>query len=74
MVAGGLLVLPSFFQLVRTGATYEHWSRFIAMSFLFSVAIILVTTRICDHILNLLGDRLDFLRTRKQDRALAAVR
>ena len=64
MFAGGLLVLPSFFELVRTGATYEHWSRFIAMSFLFSLAIILLCTRVSDHILNLLGDRLNYLRTR----------
>jgi glycosyltransferase involved in cell wall biosynthesis len=74
MVVGGVLVLPSFFELVRTGATYEHWSRFIAMSFLFSVAIILLTTRVCDHILNLLGDRLHFLRSRQRERAMAAAR
>jgi hypothetical protein len=27
-LAGGLLVLPGFLEPVRTGATYEHWSRF----------------------------------------------
>src|ERR1700685_3107009 len=27
--AGVALVIPSFLELVRTGATYEHWSRFI---------------------------------------------
>jgi hypothetical protein len=64
MLSGGALVLPSFLQLVRTGATYEHWSRFIAMSFLFSVAIILLTTRACDYILDLLESRLDYLRLR----------
>ena len=56
--------MPSFLQLVRTGATYEHWSRFIAMSLCFSVAIILVTTRACDYILGLLEDRLDYLHVR----------
>jgi hypothetical protein len=68
MLAGGVLVLPSFLQLVRTGATYEHWSRFIAMSFLFSLAIILMTTRACDYILDLLESRLDFLRRRTIER------
>ncbi|HEY3455139.1 MAG TPA: glycosyltransferase family 2 protein [Bryobacteraceae bacterium] len=68
MFFGGLLVLPSFLELVRTGATYEHWSRFIAMSFLFSVAIILLTTRACDYILDLLESRLEFLRRRTLER------
>lgn len=58
---GGLLVLPSFKELVLTGATYEHWSRFIVMSFLYSVAIILLGTKIIDYSLNLLADRLDYL-------------
>ncbi|HEY6990107.1 MAG TPA: glycosyltransferase family 2 protein [Bryobacteraceae bacterium] len=68
MFFGGLLVLPSFLELVRTGATYEHWSRFIAMSFLFSLAIILLTTRACDYILDLLESRLEFLRRRTLER------
>jgi glycosyltransferase involved in cell wall biosynthesis len=59
-LAGGLLVLPSFLELVRTGATYEHWSRFIAMSFLFSVAIILLVTRVTDYVLDLIEDRLSY--------------
>jgi glycosyltransferase involved in cell wall biosynthesis len=60
-ILGGLLVLPSFKELVLTGATYEHWSRFIVMSFLYSIAIILIGTRIIDYSLNLLADRLDYL-------------
>jgi glycosyltransferase involved in cell wall biosynthesis len=67
-VAGGWLVLPSFFQLVKTGATFEHWSRFIAMSFLWCVALILVATRACDYMLSLLEERLIFLRKRAVDR------
>lgn len=73
MLAGGILVLPSFFELVRTGATYEHWSRFIAMSFLYSLAVILIATRACDYILNLLEDRLGYLRSYKGDRAMVAA-
>ncbi len=73
MLAGGLLVLPSFLQLVRTGATYEHWSRFLAMSFLFSIAMILLATRACDYILNLLESRLRYLRSRTRAKAMAAA-
>lgn len=58
VVAGGVLVLPSFVELVRTGATYEHWSRFIAMTTLYSVALILVVARIIDSFLVLVGERL----------------
>jgi hypothetical protein len=59
--AGVALVIPSFLELVRTGATYEHWSRFIAMSFLCSIALILVITRGVDYVLDLLSDRLQYL-------------
>lgn len=57
-VIGGLLVLPSFVELVSTGATYEHWSRFIAMTTLYSTALILVVARIIDSFLVLVGERL----------------
>ncbi len=62
LVIGAVLVAPSFVQLVRTGATYEHWSRFIAMSVCASIALILVVTRIVDFSLDLLGERLAYLR------------
>ena len=59
---GGSLVIPSFLELVRTGATYEHWSRFIAMSVLFSVAFILIVTWILNYALSLLVERNAYLR------------
>jgi hypothetical protein len=59
---GGILVLPSLLDLLATGKTYEHWSRFIAMSFLLSIAFVLVATKIIDHVLDLVSDRLDYLR------------
>jgi glycosyltransferase involved in cell wall biosynthesis len=62
MLAGGLLVLPSFVELVTTGATYEHWSRFIAMSFMWSIAFILIVTRIVDYVLELLAAQLRYRR------------
>jgi hypothetical protein len=58
LVGGGLLVLPSFLELVRTGATYEHWSRFIAMSFCWVLASIIAVTGVIDYVLGLLGTQL----------------
>lgn len=63
LVAGGLLVLPSFLELVRTGATYEHWSRFIAMSFCWSVAFILLVTWTMDYTLSLVTAQLAFAKS-----------
>ncbi len=62
ITVGGLLVLPSFLELVHTGATFEHWSRFIAMSFFWSIAIILVGTRFVDYVLMLLEAQVIYLR------------
>ena len=59
--SGVALVVPSIIDLVRTGATYEHWSRFIAMSFLCSMALILVVMRAIDYVLDLLSKRLQYL-------------
>ena len=39
---GASLVWTSFFELVETGSTVEHWSRFVAMSFFLSSAFILL--------------------------------
>jgi glycosyltransferase involved in cell wall biosynthesis len=66
MLAGGVLVLPGFLQLVETGHVYEHWSRFIAMSFLFTVAFILGVTRLIDYVLGLVAARQEYLRTREK--------
>lgn len=64
--AGGVLVFPSLLELVRTGVTYEHWSRFIAMSALVGTAIILTVLRVLDFVLTLLSERLDYLRRRAE--------
>ena len=68
---GGLLVLASFLELLATGATYEHWSRFIVMSFCFSTAIVLAVTRGIDYILTLVEDRLNYLRLKPVPRGEA---
>jgi hypothetical protein len=70
---GVALVIPSFLELVRTGATYEHWSRFIAMSFFCSLALILVVTRAIDYVLQLVAERLAYLHPVTADRAYETV-
>ena len=70
---GVALVIPSFLELVRTGATYEHWSRFIAMSFFCSMALILVVTRAIDYVLQLVAERLTYLHSAAPDRAYETV-
>jgi glycosyltransferase involved in cell wall biosynthesis len=66
-VAAAILVAPSFLELVRTGATYEHWSRFIAASVLVSVSLTLLVTRALDFTLDLLAARLAFLREEAEE-------
>ncbi len=58
LIGSGLLVLPSFVELVRTGATYEHWSRFIAMAFAWSIAFIILVAIVVDYILDLVDAQL----------------
>lgn len=58
LLGGGLLVLPSFLELVRTGSTYEHWSRFIAMSFCWALASIIAVTAVINYVLGLLHAQL----------------
>ena len=57
VLIGGSLVVGSFLELLATGSTYEHWSRFIVMTFCFSTAIVLVVTRSIDYVLRLLKER-----------------
>jgi hypothetical protein len=45
--------------------TYEHWSRYVVMSFCFAVAIILSITRIIDYVLNLVGSRVEYLKVQR---------
>ena len=73
MVIGSALVVPSLLELMSTGATYEHWSRFIAMSFFFSVALILLVTWAVQYVLHLLGSQVDYLRSLIADMPEARV-
>ena len=48
---------------MRTGGTYEHWSRFIAASVCVGVSLTLLVTRVFDYSLDLIAARLRYLRT-----------
>ena len=61
-LVGGALVLASFLELLRTGETYEHWSRFVAMSFFWSIGSIFAVTRVIDYVLDLLVAQLAYER------------
>jgi glycosyltransferase involved in cell wall biosynthesis len=62
LAVGGGLVLPSLLQRFTTGATYEHWSRYVVMSFCFSVALILAVTRGIDAVLDQVSERVAYVR------------
>ena len=70
-VLGASLVISSLLQRLTTGLTYEHWSRYVVMSFCFAVAIILAITRIIDYVLNLVSDRLEYLKMRTSPAAFS---
>lgn len=62
LVIGAWLVWPAFIQYLRTGEVTEHWSRFVAMMFFFSTAAVIAVCKIVDHCLNLLAERLAYLK------------
>jgi len=64
-LVGGALVVDSLRARLTTGMTYEHWSRYVVMSFCFAVAIMLSVTRIIDHVLNLVAGRLEYLKSQR---------
>ena len=63
---GALVIAPAAVDYVRTGQVdpaAHHWSKFFAMSFAFSLAFILSSARLLDITLDLLADRVTFLRS-----------
>lgn len=63
LVAGGvLLVWDAWMEYITTGEVHMHWSRFVAMMLMFSVTATLLVTKILDYCLDLLAERLDYLR------------
>ncbi|HXT21012.1 MAG TPA: hypothetical protein VN923_09700, partial [Thermoanaerobaculia bacterium] len=62
LLAGFALVRPSLRALVTTGATYEHWSRFIVTSFFAGTAAILAVTWIIHRAADLFDAQRAFVR------------
>lgn len=63
---GTLAVAPAATDRIITGyidPAAHHWSRFFAMSFAFSLAFILTAARLVDITLDLLADRVTFLKS-----------
>lgn len=58
------LVFHSIVDRLETGHTYEHWSRYIAMSFLVTNAFVLIITKAIDYVFNPIVDRLKYLQSR----------
>lgn len=61
-LSGVALVWKAWIGFLETGEVYEHWSRFVVMLFFLLVSAILVATKFLDHCLNLLAERLQYLR------------
>jgi glycosyltransferase involved in cell wall biosynthesis len=61
IACGGALAGANLFAHVASGAAYEHWSRFIAMSFFFLLAIIFICARVVAYLLELVSDQLAYL-------------
>jgi glycosyltransferase involved in cell wall biosynthesis len=63
-LAGGfLLVGSSLRDRLTLGSTYEHWSRYMVMSFLFFISAIIFIARGLNFILNLINERHQYLVT-----------
>lgn len=60
---GIALVYQSVVQRITTGVTYEHWSRFVAMSFFFSTAFVFIVTLVIDYVLCLINERLRYFQS-----------
>jgi glycosyltransferase involved in cell wall biosynthesis len=62
-ITGILLVSNSFWNRITTGMTNEHWSRYISMSFLITISIILVIIKSVDKILDVILERINYLQS-----------
>lgn len=61
VLIGALLVPHGFLRWLHTGATYEHWSRYVVMTFCLSAAAILGVTRTIEYVLALVAERVKYL-------------
>ena len=70
LLFGTSLYFNSLVQRITTGLTYEHWSRFVAMSFFYSTGFIFITTLIIDYVLELINERLIYLQSQNINSSL----
>jgi len=66
LITGFLLVSDSLVSRITTGATNEHWSRYVAMIFIYANAFILLGTKIIDYMLRLIIEKKNYLYDRKK--------
>lgn len=64
LVLGIALVFHSVVTRLETGHTYEHWSRYIAMSFLVTNSFALLITKAVDYVFDPIVERLKYLQSR----------
>lgn len=64
MVLGVALVFNSVVTRLETGHTYEHWSRYIAMSFLVTNSFALLITKAVDYVFDPIVERLKYLQSK----------
>jgi hypothetical protein len=62
VVLGASFVLQASQTFLLTGTVTEHWSRFVAMMFCLSTAANLSVVKIVDYCLNMLAQRLSYLK------------
>lgn len=73
VVLGTIAIGPATIDYLRSGRidpSSHHWSRFFTMSFAYSIAFVLATARLVDITLDLLIDRVSYLRDHFSDDAL----
>jgi hypothetical protein len=66
LLAGFLLVGNSLRDRLTLGSTYEHWSRYMVMSFFFTISAIIWIGKGLNFILGLIEDRLFYFRKIKK--------
>jgi len=60
---GLFLIADSLIDRILMGQTYEHWSRYVAMSFFVTVSFIVLVTKCIEQVLHLIAGRLEYMRS-----------
>lgn len=68
IILGILLIADSLYNRLLMGETFEHWSRYVAMSFFISIAFITLATKSIEHVLKLISARMDYMQSNEYHR------